>query len=199
MSTGSATTTNRRSPAPKSAIATRSAASRTRSRWAAPGGGSFGARELLAEQAPASRSLGRYRLSESAAAALSSARVCVGVVEGVQRGPPGNRNAEEAVVALVADVNADVVRTRVPEESDLEAVLLTVGELFEAAVRHGEFLSALGLAIHSPIMRPSVHRSRPGEPHSRPRCFGRGLLIRQARLLRRRRRARPPAVYASSG
>src|SRR3954452_12222450 len=168
MSTGSATTTNRRSPAPKSAIATRSAASRTRSRWAAPGGGSFGARELLAEQAPASRSLRRYRLSESAAAALSSARVCVGVVEGVQRGPPGNRNAEEAVVALVADVNADVVRTRVPEESDLEAVLLTVGELFEAAARHGEFLSVMGHPVHSPIMRPwALDRAR-GNPTPDP-------------------------------
>ena len=94
------------------------------------------------------------------------ARVCVRVVEGVQREPAGNRNAEEAVVALVDDVDADVVRAGVPEEGDLEAVLLAVGEFFEAAVRHGEFLSVMALGIHSPIMRPQARRSRPGEPHS---------------------------------
>ena len=118
------------------------------------------------ERTLTSRSLGRCRLSQSLATALSSARVCVRVMEGVQRESPGNRNAEKAVVALVDDINTDVVRTRVPEEGDLEAVLLTVGEFFEAAVRHGEFLSVMGLAIHSPIMRPQAHQSRPGEPHS---------------------------------
>src|SRR4051812_38195381 len=59
-------------------------------------------------------SFGRCRLSEPVATALGSASVCVGVVERFQREPAGDWDAEEAVVSLVDDVNADVVRTRVP-------------------------------------------------------------------------------------
>src|SRR4051794_40550210 len=113
-------------------------------------------------------SFGRCRLSEPVATALGSASVCVGVVERFEREQAGDRDAEEAVVSLVDGVNADVVRTRVPEESDHEAVLLTVGEFFEAAVRHGEFLSVMGHPVHSPIMRPwAIDRAR-GNPTPDP-------------------------------
>ena len=52
----------------------------------------------------------------------------IGVVERVQGQVAGNREPEAAVVELVDDLDGDFVGTGIPEEPDLEAVLVAVGK-----------------------------------------------------------------------
>ena len=63
------------------------------------------------------------------------------MVERVERQVAGDREAEAAVVEVVDDVDRDFVGAGIPEEGDLEAVLVAVGEFFAGCVRHrGSFL-----------------------------------------------------------
>jgi len=61
-------------------------------------------------------------------------------MEGVECAVAGDRQPEAALVALVDHFDRDFVRAGVPEEGDLEAVLLALRELSQAGV-HGAFLS----------------------------------------------------------
>src|SRR5207248_3495289 len=85
----------------------------------------------------------------------------------------GDREAEAAVVEMVDDLDRDFVGARIPEERDLEAVLVAVGELLGGCVRHRGSFPVADLRLDSPIMRRGPCRSRPGRPHSYPGPFPR--------------------------
>src|SRR5205814_3682036 len=116
-------------------------------------------------------SAGRDRLREAIAVVLVRLRVRIGVVEGVQGQVAGDREPEAGVVEVVDDVDTHLVGRGIPEERDLEAVLVAVGELFDGCVRHWDSFPVGGLRLHPPIMRPGRCRSRPGQPHSYPGCL----------------------------
>ncbi len=72
---------------------------------------------------------------------LARLRVRVGVMERVERQVAGDWEAEAAVIEVVDDLDRDFVGAGIPEEGDLEAVLVAVGEFFGGCVRHrGSFL-----------------------------------------------------------
>ena len=68
-------------------------------------------------------------------------RVRVGVVERVQGQVAGDREPEAAVVEVVDDLDGDFVGAGIPEERDLEAVLVAVGEFFDGLRATSGFLS----------------------------------------------------------
>src|SRR3954462_14323744 len=88
-------------------------------------------------------------------------------MEGVERAVAGDGKQEAALVALVDHFDRDAVRAGVPEEGDLEAVLLTVRELSQAGV-HGGFLSGGWPAFHVSDLGSRAMPPRPGNPPSDP-------------------------------
>src|SRR4051794_4264430 len=97
-------------------------------------------------------------------------RVRVGMMECVERGVAGDGKPEAASVALVDHFDRDLVRAGVPEEGDLEAVLLTARELSHAGV-HGGFLSGGGPALHVSDLATQSMPPAPGKPPLLPRIF----------------------------
>src|SRR5215207_332732 len=112
-------------------------------------------------------------------------------MEGVERAGAGDRQPEAAAVAVVDQFDRDFVRPSVPEEGDLEAVLLAVRELFQAGV-HGEFLPGRWPAFHGPDHASQAMPLAPGRSPLRSRIF---LAVGSARI----RRPRAPAPPGQAG
>jgi hypothetical protein len=86
------------------------------------------------------------------------------MVESVEREAAGDREPEMALGALVDDVDRHFVRAGVPEERDLEAVLVPIGELFEGYVQLRRSFLVDGLRL----TRRSCDRAPPDRARDNP-------------------------------
>src|SRR4051794_2003100 len=133
-----------------------------------PGAPSYAVRRSQRRPRSPCRSLGRGHMRDVAVVILVRFGVGIGVMERVEREVAGDREAKAAVVEMVDDLDRDFVGAGIPEEGDLEAVLVAVGEFFRGYVRHRASFLVAGLGLDSPSMRLRRCRSRPGRPHSYP-------------------------------